>query len=136
MRSILSMFTKSPFKPLASHMDKVRACVEQIKPLFDALENKDYDSVQKISELIVKLEHEADMIKDDIRNHMHQSMFLPVDKKDFMHLLSAQDDIADAVEDLAVLLRIKNLDTPDEIKSLLKGIGGSYCRIPRIWVAI
>lgn len=122
MRSILSMFSKSPFKPLASHMDKVRACVGQIKPLFDALENKDYDSVQKVSELIVKLEHEADMIKDDIRTHMRQSMFLPVDKKDFMHLLSAQDDIADAIEDLAVLLRIKNLDTPDEIKPLLKDL--------------
>lgn len=122
MRSILSMFSKSPFKPLASHMDKVRACVEQIKPLFDALEGKDYGSVQKISELIVKLEHEADMIKDDIRTHMRQSMFLPVDKKDFMHLLSAQDDIADAVEDLAVLLRIKNLDTPGEMKPSLNGL--------------
>jgi uncharacterized protein len=122
MRSILSMFAKSPFKPLASHMDKVRACVEQIKPLFDAMENKDYDSVEKISELVVKLEHEADIIKDDIRTHMRQSMFLPVDKKDFMHLLSAQDDIADAIEDLAVLLRIKNLDTPEEIKSSLKDL--------------
>ena len=120
MRSFLSMFAKSPFKPLASHMDKVRACVEQVKPLFDALDKKDYDSVQKISELIVKLEHEADSIKDNIRIHMRQSMFLPVDKKDFMRLLSAQDDIADAVEDLAVLLRIKNLDTPDEIRSSLK----------------
>ena len=119
MRSILSMFAKSPFKPLASHMDKVRACTEQIKPLFDALGNKDYDSVTNISELIVKLEHEADIIKDDIRTHMRQSMFLPVDKKDFMHLLSAQDDIADAIEDLAVLLRIKNLVAPDEIKSSL-----------------
>jgi uncharacterized protein len=119
MRSILSMFAKSPFKPLASHMDKIRACVEQIEPLFDALDKKDYDSVQNISELIVKLEHEADIIKDDIRMHMRQSMFLPVDKKDFMHLLSAQDDIADAVEDLAVLLRIKNLVAPDKIKSSL-----------------
>ena len=124
MRSIFSMFAKSPFKPLMSHMDKVRACVEQVKPLFDALDKKDYDSVQKISELIVKLEHEADMIKDDIRNHMRQSMFLPVDKRDFMHLLSAQDDIADAVEDLAVILRIKNLDPPAEIKSSLKELVG------------
>ena len=119
MRSILSMFAKSPFKPLASHMDKVRACVEEIKPLFDALEGRDYEAVQKISELIVKLEHEADNIKDNIRSHMRQSIFLPVDKKDFMHLLSAQDDIADAVEDLAVLLRIKNLGVPEEIKPAL-----------------
>jgi len=100
-------------------MDKVRACVDQIDPLFNALEKRDYDQVAQISELIVKLEHEADMIKDDIRTHMRQTVFLPVDKKDFMHLLSAQDDIADAVEDLAVLLRIKNLDTPDKIKAAL-----------------
>ena len=119
MRSILSMFSKSPFKPLGSHMDKVRACVDQIDPLFKSLGKGDYAEVAQISELIVKLEHEADMIKDDIRTHMRQTVFLPVDKKDFMHLLSAQDDIADAVEDLAVLLRIKNLDTPDKIKAPL-----------------
>jgi uncharacterized protein len=119
MRSILSMFSKSPFKPLGSHMDKVRACVDQIVPLFKALDKRDYDDVGEISELIVKLEHEADKIKDDIRTHMRQTVFLPVDKKDFMHLLSAQDDISDAVEDLAVLLRIKNLDTPTAIKEPL-----------------
>ena len=119
MRSILSMFSKSPFKPLGSHMDKVRACVDQIEPLFKALSKEDYDEVDKISELIVKLEHEADKIKDDIRTHMRQTVFLPVDKKDFMHLLSAQDDIADAVEDLAVLLRIKNLKVPETIEASL-----------------
>ena len=119
MRSILSMFSKSPFKPLGSHMDKVRACVDQIEPLFKALDRRDYDEVGNVSELIVKLEHEADKIKDDIRTHMRQTVFLPVDKKDFMHLLSAQDDISDAVEDLAVLLRIKNLDTPESIKEPL-----------------
>ena len=119
MRSILSMFSKSPFKPLGSHMDKVRACVDQIEPLFKALSKEDYDEVDKISELIVKLEHEADKIKDDIRTHMKQTVFLPVDKKDFMHLLSAQDDIADAVEDLAVLLRIKNLNVPEVIRGSL-----------------
>ena len=119
MRSILSMFSKSPFKPLGSHMDKVRACVDQIDPLFKALDRRDYDEVGNVSELIVKLEHEADKIKDDSRTHMRQTVFLPVDKKDFMHLLSAQDDISDAVEDLAVLLRIKNLDTPESIKEPL-----------------
>jgi len=119
MRSILSMFSKSPFKPLASHMDKVRACVDQIDPLFKALDREEYGEVGKISELIVKLEHEADIIKDDIRTHMRQTVFLPVDKKDFMHLLSAQDDIADSVEDLAVLLRIKNLNVPETIKASL-----------------
>lgn len=119
MRSIFSMFAKSPFRPLVSHIEKVRACVEQVIPMFDALNNKDYSTVQEISELIVRLEHDADNIKDDIRNHLPQSVFLPVDKRDFLHLLSAQDDIADAVEDLAVLLRIKNLETPELIREPL-----------------
>lgn len=122
MRSILSMFAKSPFRPLSSHMEKVRACVDQIQPIFEALEAGDYHTVEEISELIAKLEHDADTIKDDIRNHLPQSIFLPVDKRDFMHLLSAQDDIADGVEDLAVLLHIRNLEMPEEIKDSLKDL--------------
>ena len=119
MRSIFSMFAKSPFKPLASHMEKVRACVDQIKPLFAAQLAGDYDQVQKISEKIIKLEYEADKIKNDIRDHLPQSMFLAVDKRDFTQLLSAQDDIADSTEDLAVILRIRHLANPPELKEPL-----------------
>ncbi|GJL80319.1 MAG: TIGR00153 family protein [Nitrospinaceae bacterium] len=122
MRSILSLFSKSPFRPLVSHIEKVRACVDQLKPLFAALEGHDYQAVMDISEVIIKFEHEADSIKDQIRQSLAHSVFLPVDKRDFMHLLSAQDDIADSVEDLAVLLRIKNIETPDQIKETLKNL--------------
>lgn len=122
MRSIFSMFAKSPFKPLASHIEKVKACVEQIEPLFEALERQDRAKILKITKSVEKMEHKADLIKDDIRNSMSQSIFLPVDKKDFMHLLSAQDDIADAVEDLAVLVTIKELTVPEEMKEPLKDV--------------
>lgn len=119
MRSIMSMFSNSPFRPLVSHIEKVRACVDQMKPLFAALEGCDYQAVMDISEVIIKFEHEADTIKDQIRQSLGKSVFFAVDKRDFLHLLSAQDDIADSVEDLAVLLRIKNLKTPDAIKKPL-----------------
>ena len=122
MRSIFSMFAKSPFKPLASHIDKVRSCVEQIKPLFKAQFAGDYDQVQKISEKIVQFEYEADKIKNDIRDHLPQSIFLAVDKRDFMHLLSAQDDISDSIEDLAVILRIRQLTNPDTLKEPLNDL--------------
>ena len=115
MRTILSMFAKSPFKPLVSHIDQVNECVNKIKPLFDAYVSKDYKKVAEIAKDISKIEYKADKIKTDIRQHLPQSIFLPVDKRDFMGLLSAQDDIADAVEDLAVLMRIKNIDTPEEL---------------------
>jgi uncharacterized protein len=115
MRTILSMFAKSPFKPLVSHIDQVNECVNKIKPLFDAYSAKDYKKVEEIAKDISKVEYKADKIKTDIRQHLPQSIFLPVDKRDFMGLLSAQDDIADAVEDLAVLMRIKNIDIPEEL---------------------
>ena len=113
------MFSKSPFRPLVSHIEKVRACVGQLKPLFMALEGHDYQAVMEISEVIIKFEHEADMVKDQIRQSIGQTVFFAVDKRDFMQLLSAQDDIADSVEDLAVLLRIKNLETPGVIREPL-----------------
>ena len=115
MRTILSMFAKSPFKPLVSHIDQVNECVNKIKPLFDAYSSKDYKKVEEIAKDISKVEYKADKIKTDIRQHLPQSIFLPVDKRDFMGLLSAQDDIADAVEDLAVLMRIKNIDIPEQL---------------------
>ena len=115
MRTILSMFAKSPFKPLVSHIDQVNKCVNKIKPLFDAYNSKDYKKVEEIAKDISKVEYKADKIKTDIRQHLPQSIFLPVDKRDFMGLLSAQDDIADAVEDLAVLMRIKNIDIPEQL---------------------
>jgi hypothetical protein len=115
MRTILSMFAKSPFKPLVSHIDKVNECVSQIVPLFEAYKSGDYIKVEKISQQIEKAEHKADKIKDNIRQHLPQSIFLPVDKRDFMHLLSAQDDIADAVEDLTVIMRLKNIEIPEEL---------------------
>ena len=120
MRSILSLFGKSPFKPLTHHMDKVKACVDQIEPLFQALYERDYSKVTAVSELIQRMEHDADKIKDDIRSHLTASIFLPVDKREFMRLLSAQDDIADSVEDLAFLVRVKNLETPEGFKEPLK----------------
>lgn len=119
MRSILSMFAKSPFKPLVSHMEMVRSCVDQVKPLFTAQMNGQFDKVVAMSEKIVRLEHEADTIKSDIRNHLPQGIFLAVDRRDFLHLLSAQDDIADAVEDLGVLLRIKHLKMTEAMKEPL-----------------
>ncbi len=122
MRTIFSMFAKSPFKPLVSHIDLVQECVNQIIPLFEFLQARDYQKVEETSKRIEKLEHKADKIKDDIRSHLPQSIFLPVDKRDFMRLLSAQDDIADAVEDLAVLLRIKNLEIPGALNESLMGL--------------
>ena len=125
MRSILSMFGQSPFRPLVSHIEKVRSCVDQVLPMFDALNKGEYSTVTEISELIVRMEHDADIIKDKIRTSLPQSLFLPVDKKDFLKLLSAQDDIADAVEDLAVLIENKGFGAAGKDSKAVRRSGAS-----------
>jgi len=55
MRTILSMFAKSPFKPLVSHIDQVNECVNKIKPLFDAIARKIIKKSKKLRRKYRKL---------------------------------------------------------------------------------
>lgn len=119
MRSIAGIFGRSPFKLLEQHMEKVKDVLDEVPPLFDALYGSDFDRVKEVSESILRLEHEADKLKNDIRGQLPNSLFMPVDRRDFLNLLSAQDDIADAVEDLSIVLRLKNITVPESIRPKL-----------------
>ncbi len=107
MRNILNLFGKSPFAPLESHMEKVSHCVHLLPPLFKALTDNDSVKTQEIADLISNREHEADLTKNDIRNHLPKSLFLAIDRSSLLEILSLQDSIADKAEDVAVLATIK-----------------------------
>lgn len=110
MLTILGLFGRSPFAPLQSHMDVVAKCVHNLPALCKALEAQDPAALQELSDQISKLEHDADIIKNDIRNHLRKSLFLPIDRGHLLEILSLQDSIADQVEDVAVLLTLKPLE--------------------------
>ena len=123
MRStILNLFGKSPFKPLQEHMEKVKECLDYIQPLFDSLAKEDFKEVNAISKKIMKLEHKADKIKDKIRDNLPANLFLAVDRRDVLNLLSAQDSICDAVEDLAVVLNLREMRPLEKLNSLLNNL--------------
>ena len=117
--TILNLFGKSPFKPLQEHLEKVKECLEQIEPLFNSLYKQDFKELKAISKKIMKLEHQADKIKDKIRDNLPKNMFLAVDRRDLLNLLSAQDSVCDAVEDLAVVLNLREMTVPEKLKPLL-----------------
>lgn len=104
--TILSLFGHSPFAPLQAHMESVSRCVHQLLLLFEALEQRDYTNLALIAEEISRLENEADLIKNDIRNHLPKSLFLPIDRGNLLEILSVQDRIADKAEDVAVLVTL------------------------------
>lgn len=109
MQTLARLFGRSPFTPLQTHMTKVAGCVEEILPLFESLEKKDYPAVRKAAEKISKLEHDADLTKNDIRNHLPTSLFLPIARESLLEILSLQDDIADKAENIAILLTFREI---------------------------
>ena len=115
MSKIAELFRQSPFEPMRLHMNKVMECVLHVKPMMERSRDKDYEGLDKVSRTVFKLEHEADIIKDEIRQTIPKSFFLPVYRGDLLGYLALQDDMADAVEDIGVLLTIKQLVMPPQL---------------------
>lgn len=109
MLTILKLFGRSPFAPLQSHMEKVSACVHLLPELFLAMQSGDAARVEALANTISEKEHQADLTKNDIRNHLPKSMFLAMDRQNLLEILSIQDSIADKAEDVAVLATLKTL---------------------------
>lgn len=109
MLNILNLFGRSPFALLQTHMEKVSSCVHLLKDLFAALKHGDQSLIEKIAGEIADLEHAADIVKNDIRNHLPKSLFLAMDRSSLLDILSIQDSIADKAEDIAVLVTLKPL---------------------------
>jgi predicted phosphate transport protein (TIGR00153 family) len=119
MSIISKLFGKSPFEPLYQHMLKVKECVDLVRPLMDAFIKGENKEVKEVASKIFKAEHDADMVKKDIRNNLPKSILLPVARGDLLSFLKEQDSIADSAEDLAVLLTMRETTVPEEIKDEL-----------------
>jgi len=117
MMTLLNLFGKSPFAPLESHMEEVAACVYMLKDLFSALQAREYNKLEEIADGISKQEHQADLTKNDIRNHLPKSLFMPIDRGSLLQILALQDSIADRAEDIAITATLKKIAMPDIIVS-------------------
>ena len=116
MLQIIQLFGRSPFAPLQGHMEKVSATVHELDRLFNALIKQDESKLQKIAETISSLEHAADILKNDIRNHLPSSLFLSIDRQTFLEMLHLQDNIADIAEDISVLITIRPMTLLETFK--------------------
>ncbi|MEG3638709.1 TIGR00153 family protein [Magnetococcus sp. PR-3] len=104
---LASLLGRSPFKPMQEHMRTVVTCVQQVPDLFKALENNDRDALNKVKDKIFELENKADDLKNDLRAHLPNSLFMPVARRDLLEILDMQDAIADTAQDIAGLLTLR-----------------------------
>lgn len=113
MKSYFSgIFGSSPIKPLQRHMEKVLDCTRELTPLFEAVCEGDYATVATIQARISHLEDEADELKADLRLHLPNSLFLPVDRRDLLELLRVQDKVANKAKDIAGLILGRQMAIP------------------------
>jgi predicted phosphate transport protein (TIGR00153 family) len=122
LSSFLSLFGQSPFKPLQEHMRIVVRCANEVPPLFEAVQAGDRDKVEELHDSIFKLENDADEIKNQLRAHLPKSMFMPVDRTDLLEILDLQDSIADAAQDIAGMMVVRELTLPPEMRRPLMGL--------------
>ena len=116
MRSIAGLFGRSPFRPLAKHTERVHDTILLVRPLMEAFMEGNWSRSEELYEQISKLEHKADVVKMDIRDHLPSSLFMPIDRGDILTFLKEQDSIADAAEDVAVLVTMRQTPTPASMK--------------------
>lgn len=115
MLTISKLFGRSPFTPLKVHMDNVASCVEKLEDFFAVFKEGDQKKIKDVAKEISKLEHVADITKNDIRANMNKSLFLPVQKDSLLEILSVQDSIADVAEDISRMLTLRKLEVIDSL---------------------
>lgn len=108
MKLIEDLFGRSPFGALREHTRKVHECTKQVRPLLEACIAGHREEIHRLQDQVSKIEFEADQIKHEIREHLPRRYFLPVDRSDVERLLHSQDQIADHVQDFAVILLIRD----------------------------
>ena len=121
---IASLLGSSPFKPMQAHMRVVIECAEEVPGLFDALIAGDQAGLTAAKDRIFAKEAEADELKNNIRAHLPKSIFMPVDRRDFLEVLNMQDSIADTAQDIAGLMSERDMSVPagmsaDDVKAFV-----------------
>ena len=109
---------KSPFDQLLEHMGKVKECINLLGEGLIRYYNGDYKGFTELTEKVSSLEHDADIIKGNLRNHLPNSLFMPVDKGKFLWALREQDAILDHAENLVQMLDMRHTKIPDDLKEI------------------
>ena len=109
---------RSPFDQLLDHMGKVRECINILGEGLIHYYNGNYEGFSELAKKVSEIEHEADIIKGNIRNHLPSSLLMPVDKGRFLWALREQDSILDHAENLVEMLDMRHTKIPKELQPI------------------
>ena len=94
-----SIFMASPFDDLQEHAEKVKECAHIFQQAVECHISNKCKTFEEFRREVIKLENEADAIKQNIREDLAKRAMLPLDKFELLMYLIEQDQVIDAMED-------------------------------------
>ncbi len=104
---LLGVLRPDPFVKLNQHAKIVKKCTESMQEAIIAFFNADFEIFEKKRAEVQALEGSADDLKKSIRNHLPGNIHMPVEKANFLLLLTQQDKILDYEEDVVQWLSMR-----------------------------
>ena len=117
MSSHLSgIFGSSPVEPLQLHMEVCHRAAADLGDLVTATQAGDWEAGETCLHRISKREHEADVLKQQIRRTLTKPrMLMPVHREDLLKLILAQDAIANLAKRTGRLILWRKLVFPETV---------------------
>lgn len=112
-----AIFGKSPVRPLQEHMEKILSCVSELAPFTKAVLAGKQEAITKHHKNIIAIENEADALKKELRLRLPSTLFMPIDRRDVLEVLTMQDMVAGSARDVAGLIVGRQMKIP---KSMAK----------------
>ena len=92
-----SIFITSPFETLQEHSEKIKECAWAFQQAMECYASERCEIFEEHRQEIIRLENEADVIKQKIRSSLPKGVMLPVEKFQLFWYLREQDGVLDAV---------------------------------------
>jgi predicted phosphate transport protein (TIGR00153 family) len=89
----------SPFDDLQEHAEKVKECAHIFQQAVECHISNKCKTFEEFRREVIKLESEADAIKQNVRGRLPKRAMLPVNKFELFRYLREQDQVIDAMED-------------------------------------
>ena len=116
---LANLLARNPLPKVGDLMSEVMRTSDRVQTLIDLLAKGDQAGVERLAKEISAMEGKADDAKNAARSKMPVRLLMPVDRRDVLKLISEIDAIADCAEDVGVLLTIRPLTVPEDMKPVL-----------------
>ena len=113
--TFLGMLADSPFSGLQEHMSLGNQATSELENFLKAISQSDWNTAAECREKIVKLENQADEIKNTIRNNLPKSLFMSVSRQDLLDLVFTMDGIPNAAKDISGVMIGRKMELPKEV---------------------